>query len=233
MGSILREGFALVSLSQDTLIGKKALVTGGTRGIGRAISVALAKCGCEVIYTGRTDADPLAGARFLAANFQEEGDIHRLRTFISEVKPDILINNAGINKIGPFCDVKLEDFDDIININLRVPFQLIQSSLPHMVESGWGRIVNISSIFGVVSKEFRASYSTSKFGLDGMTAAVSAEFAKKGVLVNSVCPGFVRTGLTEEILGIDGMEQISKTVPINRLAEPVEIANAAGHVADA
>ena len=214
-----------MSLSQDTLNGKKALVTGGTRGIGRAICVALAECGCEVIYTGRTDSDPLAGASFVAVNFQKSSDVESLCTFISDVKPDILVNNAGINKIAPFCEIKLEDFDDVININLRVPFQLIKSSLPHMVECDWGRIVNISSIFGVVSKEFRASYSTSKFGLDGMTAAVSAEFAKKGVLINSVCPGFVRTDLTEEILGRDGMEQIAKTVPINRLADPIEIAN--------
>jgi NAD(P)-dependent dehydrogenase (short-subunit alcohol dehydrogenase family) len=215
-----------VSLAHDTFNGKKAIVTGGTRGIGRAISHALAKSGCDVIYTGRTDPEPLPSGQFFSADFHLEADVRRLRAFIADSKPDILINNAGINKIGPFCDIKMEDFDDVININLRVPFQLIQSALPHMSGRGWGRIVNISSIFGVISKEFRASYSASKFALDGMTAAVSAEFAKKGVLINNVCPGFVRTELTKEILGDVGMQQIAKSVPINRLAEPSEIANA-------
>ncbi len=100
-----------------------------------------------------------------------------------------------------------------------------------MRERGWGRVVNVTSVFGVVSKEQRASYSTSKFGLDGMTAALAAEVASDGVLVNSVAPGFVATDMTRKVLGAEGMRQMAARVPAGRLAEPPEIAALVGWLA--
>jgi 3-oxoacyl-[acyl-carrier protein] reductase len=109
-------------------------------------------------------------------------------------------------------------------VNVRAPFLLARACAPGMAERGWGRIVNIGSIWSVVSIAQRASYSTSKFGVDGMTAAMSAELAASGILVNTVSPGFVDTELTRRVLGEDGIAELTARVPIRRLAQPSEIA---------
>ena len=210
------------------LVNKKALVTGGTKGIGRDIVQKLIGLGCTVTYTGRQDNEPVSNATFWQVDFLDEASTGPFISRTGIANFDILVNNAGINKIAPFCSIPMQDFDDVQRVNLKLPFRLMQATLPHMIAQKWGRIVNVSSIFGVVSKAHRASYSASKFGLDGLTAAISAEVAIHGVLVNSICPGFVRTELTRDVLGAEGMEKIASSVPMNRLAEPLEIANAVG-----
>ena len=115
-------------------------------------------------------------------------------------------------------------FIKIHKVNTFAPFRITQEVLHNMKKRKWGRIVNISSIFGNISKEYRASYSSSKFALDGLTAALSAEVAKNGILVNTVSPGFIKTDLTQKILGSDGIKEMSSLVPIGRLGRPVEIA---------
>jgi len=208
------------------LAAKKALVTGGTRGIGRAIAAKLLDQGCEVVYTGRSDKTPLLGATFQKVDFL---DTASCETFLSQLRLmdfDILVNNAGINRIAPFAEIPLKDFDDILHVNLRIPFQITQALISGMAGRGWGRIVNVSSVFGHVSKAHRASYSASKFALDGMTAAIAAEYAKQGVLINCICPGFITTELTQDVLGKEGMKAIAETVPMLRLGKPEEIANA-------
>ena len=112
----------------------------------------------------------------------------------------------------------------IQQINLFAVFKLIQTILPHMVENRWGRIINIASIFAIVSKEFRASYSTSKFGMVGMTMALAAEVARSGILANCVSPGFIDTALTRKVLGKKGMQELVKKVPIQRIGTPKEVA---------
>ena len=202
---------------------RRALVTGGTRGIGAAIAARLIADGYDVIVTARGGQAP-EGARLHVVDFENSSAVDH---FVDDVKKqgiDVLINNAGINKIGPFDEISTDDFELIHRINLSVPFRLCQAVLPHMKLNKWGRIINVSSIFGKISKAERASYSASKFGLDGMSVALAAEVAVDGILVNSVAPGFIDTDLTRKILGADGIVKLTSQVPIRRLGRPEEIA---------
>jgi 3-oxoacyl-[acyl-carrier protein] reductase len=207
------------------LEGKAALVTGGTRGIGAAIATQLHSDGAAVIVTGtRAGGTAPDGCRYLPVDFSDAAAAESFAAAIAAQEIDILINNAGINRIAPFAEIDAADFDRIHLVNVRAPFLLCRALLPVMRRKGWGRILNISSIFGVISKEFRASYSASKFGLEGMTAALAAEVAADGVLANCVAPGFVDTELTRQILGETGIADLVARIPIKRLATADEIA---------
>ncbi|MDF1795415.1 MAG: SDR family oxidoreductase [Coxiellaceae bacterium] len=204
---------------------KEALVTGGTRGIGLAIAKRLRRDGCNVTITG-TRSDYRVDEEF---NYMSvDLSCHKQRdNFISQVKQnhfDVLINNAGVNIINDFDRISEEDFTKVHEINLLSCLRVCQSVLPGMKKNKWGRIINIASIWSQISKSGRASYSASKFGLDGMTAALAAEVAEHGVLVNCVSPGFIETDLTKQSLGESGIKDISKTIPIRRLGRPNEIA---------
>ena len=205
---------------------KKALVTGGTRGIGLAICKKLNKSGVDVTITGTKDTDNIIdGVQYFKSDFNDFESTKKLVDFIRAENFNILINNAGINIIGEFEKILSEDFDKVININLKTPFLLCQAVIPFMKSIKWGRIINITSIFGAVSKEYRAPYSSSKFGLDGMTAALSAELSEYGILSNCVAPGVIDTELTKKILGKKGIDILRSNIPIKRLGKPNEIAN--------
>jgi NAD(P)-dependent dehydrogenase (short-subunit alcohol dehydrogenase family) len=207
------------------LTGRRALVTGGTRGIGLAIAERLGADGATVLVTGRRPtAEGLDGFEYRGVDFT---DSSALKAFAEEAcgwAPDVLVNNAGINKLAPFAEIEPDDFDRIQSVNVRAPMLLSRSVVPGMRERGWGRIVNIGSIWSVVSRPGRGSYSASKFALDGLTAALAAEVAADGVLVNCVSPGFVDTELTRGVLGEEGIAQLVAEVPAGRLARPDEIA---------
>ena len=151
----------------------RAVVTGATRGIGYAIARRLLDDGFYVIATGTgEDASGPEGVVYHQVNFLDDKSVYSFGNFLKQNEINILINNAGINKIDKFDLINIEDFDKIHRVNLRAPFLLCQAVIPYMKEIKWGRIVNLTSIFGNISKEYRASYSASKFGLDGMTVAL-------------------------------------------------------------
>lgn len=212
-------------MKEAAFAGRKALITGGSRGIGAAIASRLRADGAEVTITGtRPDGTGPEGCVYYACDFADAAETQRFASEIGAWELDVLINNAGINRIASFEQIDPADFDLIQQVNVRAPFLLCRAVVPGMRKRGWGRIVNVTSVFGTISKELRASYSASKFALDGMTAALAAEVAADGVLANCVAPGFVETDLTREILGEVGMAELASQVPIRRFARAEEIA---------
>lgn len=207
------------------LTGRKAIVTGATRGIGWAIAERLMAEGADVLITGtKPDGTGPAGARYHAVDFTDDAATAAFADMIRTDTPDILVNNAGLNRNNPVDRISLDDFDDIHRINLRAPVQLIQAALPAMRDRGWGRIVNLCSIWSKVARTGRASYAASKFGLDGFTVAVAAEVAAQGVLINAISPGFIDTELTRRTVSADQLEKLIADVPAGRLGQPDEIA---------
>jgi NAD(P)-dependent dehydrogenase (short-subunit alcohol dehydrogenase family) len=210
------------------LSGRKALVTGATRGIGFAIAARLATEGAAVVGTGRgsTSSGP-DGCDYVSVDLADRDAFGRFLMWATSQEFDILVNNAGINVVSPFGDIDDNDYDQVLEVNLRAPMALCRAVVPGMCVRSWGRVVNITSIFSVVSKAARGAYSSSKFGLVGMTAALSAEVARCGVLANCVAPGFIDTELTRQVLGKDGIADMVADVPAGRLGTPEEVAELA------
>jgi 3-oxoacyl-[acyl-carrier protein] reductase len=207
------------------LQGRRALVTGGTRGIGFAIAERLMSDGALVTVTGTAQAgEGPAGSSYTAVDFTDLAATRMFAKQMADVGFDILVNNAGINRIAPFADIVEEDFLRIQQVNVTAPLLLCKAIAPRMAARGWGRIVNLSSIWGKVTKAHRGSYSASKFAIDGMTVALAAEYASKGVLANCVAPGVIDTELTHQVLGDDGIRKICEGIPAGRLGRPAEIA---------
>ena len=204
----------------------KALVTGGSRGIGLAIAKRLVEDGLDVISTGTNfNGDHAQGSTYMQVDFLDSISVNEFLKLTETESIDVLVNNAGINKIDKFTEIAEEDFNNILEVNLKVPFLISQVAVKHMLSVNWGRIVNIGSIFSKVSKEYRGSYSASKFALDGLTAAMSAELSDSNILVNTVSPGFIDTELTKEILGKSGMDSIKQSIPAKRLGQVEEISS--------
>lgn len=215
----------MTPIAQRPLAGRTALVTGATRGIGRAIALRLLADGAEVTVTGtRVDGIAPPGCAYSAVDFADEAATQEFADGIAHWAPDILVNNAGINRVANFAEVDPADFSRIQRVNVTAPFLLCHAVVPGMKARGWGRIVNISSIWGKVSRAGRASYSASKFAIDGLTAAMAAEVAAYGVLANCVAPGFIDTDLTRSVLGDAGMKEVAAQIPARRLGRPEEIA---------
>lgn len=206
--------------------GKKVFVTGASRGIGRAIAEMFRSQGAKVTgtHTGtKKEADSVCD-EWVIADFSDVEQIKSCADFVRQYEPDVLVNNAGINIIAPFAEIDPADFQLIQQVNVFAPFLLCQAAIPAMVRKRCGRIVNISSIWGKVSKVNRASYSASKFALDGMTLALAAEHSANGILANCVAPGFIDTELTRQVLGEQGMQALLPAIPSQRFGKADEIA---------
>jgi len=216
-------------------IGQTALVTGATRGIGKQIADDLATLGADVILTGSNpeqvallnrDAGQVGKGshHYMAVDFLDQKST---RKFLDEIgkmrKIDICINNAGINRINSIDETLVKDWNDINAVNLEAPFLITRVVSKIMKANNYGRIVNISSIFGVISKAKRSIYSISKFGLRGLTVSSAIDLAPYNVLVNTVSPGFVLTELTQRILSKEEMDKLAGQVPLGRFALPDEI----------
>ena len=206
--------------------GKKVFVTGASRGIGRAIAQAFRAEGAWVIgtRTGKNSPADDVCQEWVAADFSDIGQIRACADRVRRAEPDVLVNNAGINKIAPFAEITADDFLSIQQVNVFAPFSLCQAAIPAMRSKRWGRIVNVSSIWGKVSKEHRASYSTSKFALDGMTLALAIEHGVDGILANCVAPGIIDTEMTRQVLGQEQTQRLLSMVPARRMADVSEIA---------
>ena len=204
---------------------KRILITGATRGIGAAIAQKYKAQGHHVIGTGSQSCEtPPHLDEYFGCDLSSNSVLDDEQDFLLYQEIDVLINCAGINIIDNFCDIKLEDFQRVHQVNVVAPFRLCQMVLPHMARQGWGRIVNISSVWGKISRQGRASYSASKFALDGMTVALANEYAGQGILANSVAPGFIDTEMTQRNLGPAGIAAMLANVPIGRLATVNEVA---------
>lgn len=217
--------------------GQIVLVTGATRGIGKTIADDLLGLGAKLILTGnnKTQVDALnkeakmkrLPKKYYAVDFSKRENLISFLDIIKEKykRIDVCINNAGINRIGFIEEAMTEDWDDIMAVNLEAPFMLTRGIGNIMKRNGYGRIVNISSIFGIVSKAKRSIYSISKFGIRGLTVSSAIDFAPHNILVNTVSPGFVDTELTRRVLGEAEMKKMAKQIPLGRLAVPSDISS--------
>ena len=233
------------------LKGRVALVTGGSRGIGRVISTVLAREGASVVLTYREKSALAEGvvkeivskggnAMALCMRMEERSSIRQtidiIRSELGYV--DILVNNAAIAQEKSFDTITDEDWDRMMTVNLRGPFICFQEILPDMVSRGWGRIINISSIGGQWGGVNQIHYAVSKAGLIGLTRSLARVYSRYGITINAVAPGLVGTGMAEaELKRPDGQDKV-RQIPAGRIATPEEVAevvlflagNSAGYI---
>jgi len=225
-------------MSNSELKGKVALVTGGSRGIGRAIVTALADAGADVAFTyqqSKEQAEALArtvsgkGLRCLAcqANVASADEMQNvIRQVIAGLGPiSILVNNAGINRDKSFLKMTKPMWDEVINVNLNGVFHTTQLALQDMIGSGWGRIINISSVVGQTGNFGQANYAATKGALISFTESLARELAKKGITVNAVAPGFIETDMVSAMPPA-ALDQVRASTPMGRLGKPEEVADA-------
>lgn len=207
--------------------GKTAIVTGASKGIGKAIAAMLSEKGCRVIGTNTDGRNGDLDIEMKTLDLQSSSSISTFCRNIGQSNTvDILVNNAGINIIESIETISFENWDKVISTNLTGPMKLVNGLLPSMKQSKSGRIVNLSSIWGVIAKEKRNAYAAAKTGLIGLTRTLALDLAKYGILVNAVCPGFTLTELTRRSLSDEEMNALKSQIPLKRMAETNEIANA-------
>ena len=221
------------------LTGKTALVTGATGGIGGAIARALHAQGATVSISGtrREALDTLAGelkerVHVLPCNLSDMADVETLVPAAEKAmgQLDILVANAGITRDNLFVQLKDEDFDDVIRVNLTATFRLARAATKLMMRKRFGRIIAITSVVGVTGNAGQGNYAASKAGLIGMMKSVGAEYARRNVTANCIAPGFIATPMTD-VLNEKQREGVLAKVPAGRLGTPEDIAAAAVYLA--
>lgn len=193
---------------------KYILITGSSRGIGKAIKEVLEKNNEYICLTPNREV--------LDLNNQKSVDKYLVN--ISKYNIYGLVNCAGINIIGDINSIEDVQIDDMFNINLKTPLKLIKAVSKIMKENNCGKIVNISSIWGIRSKEYRTLYSSTKFALNGITKSLARELGRYNILVNSIAPGYINTEMTQQNVSKEEQLKIKETIPLNRFGEPEEIA---------
>ena len=217
------------------LNGKNALVTGASGGIGSAVAKALANRGATVVLTGRRQealdavaAEIGSSAHVVVADLGTAEGADALMAQAAEAvggSIDILVNNAGLTRDGLSMRMKDEDIDAVLEVNTKAAFRLMRAAMRAMTKSRWGRIVNITSVVGLVGNPGQANYAASKGALTAMSKSVASELATRGVTVNCVAPGFVATAMTD-VLSDKQKEIVDSSVPMGRMGTPEEIAAA-------
>ena len=220
-----------------SLAGKKALVTGASRGIGKAVAMKLAAEGAEVIVTAtsleraKQTADQIVSLGHKAIPVKVDvgvsADVEALFQVVAAEfgSLDILVNNAGITRDGLLMRMKDEDWDSVLDVNLKGTFLCTREAIKLMAKAKSGRIVTISSVVGEMGNAGQANYCASKAGIIGFTKAVAREYAKRNITVNAVAPGFIETDMTG-VLTEGVKDELLKQIPVNRFGAPEDIANA-------
>jgi 3-oxoacyl-[acyl-carrier protein] reductase len=215
---------------------KVVLVTGASRGIGRAIAEALAGAGFAVIGTATSSAGAeQITARFVEKNFVGQGmvlnvnDAASISLILKEVEenfgaPTVLVNNAGITKDNILLRMKEDEWSDVVNTNLNSVFRLSKACVRAMTKAKWGRIVNISSVVGSMGNSGQSNYSATKAGVEGFSRALAKELGSRNITVNTVAPGFIDTDMTKNLPEASKDAMLSQ-IPLARLGEPSEIAD--------
>ena len=219
------------------LTGRVALVTGSTRGIGRAIAATLATAGARVAVTGRDQARADAAAQEIAAQTgavtrgyaADVSDTAQAGALVDAVEKDfgqldILVNNAGLTRDNLLVRLKDDDWDAVINANLRGAFATCRAASRGMMKRRYGRIVNVASVVGLIGNKGQANYAASKAGLIGMTKSIAKELASRNILANVVAPGFIDTDMTA-VLTPEARSALSAEIPLGRLGRAEDIAS--------
>ncbi len=218
---------------------KVALITGGSRGIGKAIAKKFAKEGYDIVINYVSESAELGKVKeemienrnvdilFVKADVTNyNGCEEMIKEVINKFgRIDVLVNNAGITKDGLLMRMKEEDFDKVIEVNLKGTFNVTKNVIPYMMKQRSGKIVNISSVVGIGGNAGQANYAASKAGIIGFTKSVAKELASRNILANCVAPGFIKTDMTD-VLSDAVKENINKQIPLNKMGEADEVANA-------
>ena len=223
--------------------GKSVLVTGGSRGIGRAIAIAFAENGADVAinYTSNEEAALEVSKEIEALGKTckiikcDVSDFENATKMVEDVvaefgKIDILVNNAGITKDGLLMRMKEEDFDNVIDVNLKGTFNCAKHASAIMLKQRFGKIINMTSVVGIVGNAGQVNYAASKAGVIGLTKSLAKELGSRGITVNAVAPGFINTDMTAS-LSEKVKEEASKNIPLKRLGDPEDVANLVGFLA--
>jgi 3-oxoacyl-[acyl-carrier protein] reductase len=219
---------------QIDLTNKVALVTGSTRGIGREIATVLSGCGARVAVVGREreKAEAVAvelggGAMGFACDVSDSSAVSQLVADTESAfgSLDILVNNAGLTRDNIVMRLKDEDWDAVLDANLRGAFATIRAASKGMMKRRWGRIINISSVVGLIGNKGQANYAASKAGLIGLTKTVARELASRNILVNAIAPGFIETEMTDAMTP-EARKGLIDAIPLGRLGSPTDVAQA-------